>query len=246
MVLFFPLKNTFPLFPSSLFDEKKKENTCLCYCHHCWAFNLQTYLHSHQSNQTVPVNVFQNLVFQKYMITSLFSINIRDFFFPFGIIFLYWHLQLHWKHTFSLLCWVFILFLASLIAQLVKNPPEMQKTLVQFLGWEDLLEKEKATHSSILGLPLWLSWWRICLQSVKPGFNPWVGKIPWRSERLPIPVFCPGEFYGLYSPWGHKESDTTEWLSHFTVLYPTLKYWSTTKSTISLFFCFLLYNFMLL
>ena len=81
MLLFFPLKNTFPLFPSSLFDEKKKENTCLCYCHHCWAFNLQmSDLHSRQYNQTVPVNVFQNLVFQKYMITSLFSINIRDFF----------------------------------------------------------------------------------------------------------------------------------------------------------------------
>ena len=30
---------------------------------------------------------------------------------------------------------------ASLIAQLVKNPPTMQETLVQFLGWQDLLEK---------------------------------------------------------------------------------------------------------
>ena len=47
---------------------------------------------------------------------------------------------------------------ASLIAQLVKNLPAMQKTLVQFLGQEDPLEKGKATHSSILGLPLWLSW----------------------------------------------------------------------------------------
>ena len=47
---------------------------------------------------------------------------------------------------------------ASLVAQLVKNPPAMQETLVQFLGWEDLLEKGQATHSSILGFPLWLSW----------------------------------------------------------------------------------------
>ena len=38
---------------------------------------------------------------------------------------------------------------ASLIAQLVKNPPAMQETLVQFLVWEDPLEKGKATHSSI-------------------------------------------------------------------------------------------------
>ena len=46
-----------------------------------------------------------------------------------------------------------------------------------------------------------------------PGFDPWVGKIPRRSERLPTPVSWPGEFRGLYSPWGHKGSDTTEWLS---------------------------------
>ena len=46
----------------------------------------------------------------------------------------------------------------SLIAQLVKNPPAMQETPVQFLGWEDPLEKGKATPSSTVGLPLWLSW----------------------------------------------------------------------------------------
>ena len=39
---------------------------------------------------------------------------------------------------------------ASLVAQLVKNPPAMQETWVQSLGWEDPLEKGKATHSSIL------------------------------------------------------------------------------------------------
>ena len=39
---------------------------------------------------------------------------------------------------------------ASLVTQLVKNPPAMRKTWVQFLGWEDPLEKGKATHSSIL------------------------------------------------------------------------------------------------
>ena len=44
------------------------------------------------------------------------------------------------------------------LAQLVKNLPAMQETLVQSLGWEDPLEKRKATLSSILGLPLWLSW----------------------------------------------------------------------------------------
>ena len=36
------------------------------------------------------------------------------------------------------------------------------------------------------------------------------GKIPWRRERLPTPLFWPGEFHGLCSPLGHKELDTTE------------------------------------
>ena len=43
---------------------------------------------------------------------------------------------------------------ASLVAQLVKNSPAMWKTRVRSLGWEDPLEKEKATHLSILA-------WRI-------------------------------------------------------------------------------------
>ena len=56
------------------------------------------------------------------------------------------------------------------------------------------------------------------LQHRRPGFNPWVGKIPWRREWLPTPVFLPGEFHGQtslagYSPWGCKEWDTTEWLT---------------------------------
>ena len=39
---------------------------------------------------------------------------------------------------------------ASLVAQLLKNPPAMRETWVRSLGWEDPLEKGKATHSSIL------------------------------------------------------------------------------------------------
>ena len=43
-----------------------------------------------------------------------------------------------------------------------------------------------------------------------PRFNSWVGKIRCRRKRLPTPVFWPGEFQGLYSPWGGKELDMTE------------------------------------
>ena len=48
--------------------------------------------------------------------------------------------------------------IALSLSQLVKNLAAMQETPVQFLGWEDLLEKGRATHSSIFGLPWWLSW----------------------------------------------------------------------------------------
>ena len=63
------------------------------------------------------------------------------------------------------------------MAQLVKNLPAIWETWVLYLGWEDLLEKGKATHL----------------------------------------IFLPGEIHGQrslagYSPWGHKESDTTDGL----------------------------------
>ena len=52
--------------------------------------------------------------------------------------------------------------------------------------------------------------------------EPWVGKIPWRREWQPTPVFLPGKFHGqrslvAYSLWGRKELDTTERLTlcHF-------------------------------
>ena len=56
------------------------------------------------------------------------------------------------------------------------------------------------------------------LQCRRPGFSPWVGKIPWRREWLPTPVFLPGESHGQRSlvgcsPCGHKESDTAERLT---------------------------------
>ena len=48
--------------------------------------------------------------------------------------------------------------LTSLVAQLVKNRPAMQETQVQFLDWEDPLEKEMATHSSILAWEIPRTW----------------------------------------------------------------------------------------
>ena len=70
-----------------------------------------------------------------------------------------------------------------------------------------------------IGYPLQYSWASLVAQLVKnlPAiWETWVGKIHWGRDWLCTPVFWPGEFQRLYSPWGHKESDMTEWLSLFT------------------------------
>ena len=51
------------------------------------------------------------------------------------------------------------------------------------------------------------------------GLIPGSGRVPWRREWQPTPVFLPGEFHGQrslagYSPWDNKELGTTEWLIH--------------------------------
>ena len=68
-------------------------------------------------------------------------------------------------------------------------------------------------------LPWWLRGQSICLQCGRPGFDPWVWKIPWRRKWQSTPVFLPGDSHGWrslvgYSPQGRKELDTTERL-HF-------------------------------
>ena len=69
----------------------------------------------------------------------------------------------------------------------------------------------------MVGLPLWLSWYRFCLQCGRPGFDPCVGKILWRREMLLTLVFWPGEFHGLFMHGVAKESV-------LRIRYP--KYWS--------------------
>ena len=88
------------------------------------------------------------------------------------------------------ICW------ASLIAQFVKNPPVVQKTSISFLGWEDPLEKGLATHSSILGLPLYIA------QLVKnpPAMQEsWVQSLGWEDPlekgKATHSVFWSREFH---------------------------------------------------
>ena len=90
------------------------------------------------------------------------------------------------------------------MAQLVKNPPAMQETPVQSLGREDPLEKGKATHSSILGLPLWLS----CLRCGRPG----LGRSPWEGKGYPL------QYSGLENSMGcivHGDTKSQTRLSDF-------------------------------
>ena len=69
---------------------------------------------------------------------------------------------------------------ASLVAQLVKNPPAMQETWVPSLDWEDSLEKGMATHSSIL-LP-----GEFHGQRSLAGYSPWGRKESDMTERLTL------------------------------------------------------------
>ena len=76
-------------------------------------------------------------------------------------------------------------------------------------------------------------WAALVTQTVKnlpaiqeTGFYPWVGKIPWRREWLPTPVFLPEKFHGQRSlaghrPWGYKEMDTTKQLTLSLSLWMT-------------------------
>ena len=70
-----------------------------------------------------------------------------------------------------------------------------------------------------LGLPQWRSGKKFTCQYRRCRFDPWVEKIPWKRAWQPTSVFLPGECHGQrslagYSPWGCKESDTTEATEH--------------------------------
>ena len=143
------------------------------------------------------------------------------------------------------------------MAQTVKRLPAVWEIWVRSLGWKDPLEKEMATHSSVLawripgtgepgGLPSMGSHRVgqdysdlaaaagvfvglpggsevkapacVCPQCGRPGFDSWVGNIPWRRAQPTTPVFLSGKSHGQrslagYCPKGCKESDMTEKLS---------------------------------
>ena len=104
-------------------------------------------------------------------------------------------------------------FGASLVAQLVKNLLAMRETCIRFLDWKIPWRSDRLPIPIFLGFPGSSA----CKESAcivgDLGSIPGLGGSPEERERLLAPVFWPREFHGLYSRWGCKESDTTEWLS---------------------------------
>ena len=121
---------------------------------------------------------------------------------------------------------------ASLVAQLVQNLPAMRETWIGKSPWRrerlptpvfqpgefhglyspwgckkvKQLSDFHFTHPRWGGFPGGSDGKESACNKRDPEFDPWVGKSPWRRERLPTPVFWPREFHELYSPWGSQRA----------------------------------------
>ena len=99
------------------------------------------------------------------------------------------------------ICQVAAVYWASLVVQLVKNPPAMQETW--FHSWVRKIpwRRDRLPTPVFLGFPCGSGGKESACNAgdlgSRPGFDPWVGKIPRRRDRLPTPVLWPGEFHGL-------------------------------------------------
>ena len=97
------------------------------------------------------------------------------------------YMGLHWWLVIKNLPW------ASLVAQTVKNLPEVQETWIQSWGWEDPLEKGMATHSVFLP-------GKFHGQRRLVGYSPWGGKESDMTDCLTLSHFC--KFRGCgFHPW---------------------------------------------
>ena len=128
--------------------------------------------------------------------------------------------------------WVAIPFPEDLPQSDFSFPPDLSKQALSSPGFllffvivcckkeryfkeEQACKKSVKVTSSILGFPFGSDGKESACQSKRPGFGPWVRKVPQRGKWQPTSVFLPGESHGQrslagYSPWGHKGSDTTE------------------------------------
>ena len=97
----------------------------------------------------------------------------------------------------------------SLVAQLVKNPPEMQETLVQSLVWEDPLKRDRLPTPVFLGFPGGSDSKESACNVGDLGFIPGLGRSPGGGHGNPLQYSCLENPHGQrslegYSPWGHR------------------------------------------
>ena len=89
----------------------------------------------------------------------------------------------------------------------------MQETLVGSWAGKICWRRDRLPTPVFLGFPCGSAGKDFACNVRDLGLTPGLGRSPGIRERLPTPVFRPGDFHGLYSPWGCKELDTSEQLS---------------------------------
>ena len=109
----------------------------------------------------------------------------------------------------------------------------------------ELLHGQTQTYMYMLHFNILLQNFLILNSSKRPQFDPWVKKILWRKEWQPTPVLLPEESHGQrslsgYSPWGLKESNTTEQLSLLTFLPTSVLLWPHSHFGLPMWWAFVL------
>ena len=106
------------------------------------------------------------------------------------------------------------LFLTSVESEI--NTEERQQVNCEAEGVEGEWTKAGMSPASLVAQMV-----KNLLQCRRLGFDPWVGKIPWRRNQQPTPVFLPAEFHGLRSQVGYRVAKRWTWLSNFYFHKPT-------------------------
>ena len=142
------------------------------------------YKNSMQRGEALWANIS---MFSKRVLSSVLEIQENEDHYTHSAIFTCDYPPVHYPYCFLIIVdWLERYFLthsllsqASLVVQMVKNLPAKWETWVQSLGWEELLEKGKATHSSTLA-------WRIPWTEEPGRLHPWGHKESDTAERLPL------------------------------------------------------------
>ena len=96
---------------------------------------------------------------------------------------------------------------------LLSHPYRTTGKTIALTRWTFVGKVVSAFLYSVLGFPVGSAGKESTCNSGDLALIPVLGRSPGEGNSLPIPVSWPGEFPGLYSPWGSKELDTAEWLS---------------------------------